>query len=178
MKTTEMRFWHYTSAFRLPQILACGKIKLDEQARAFGERPAAWISTNPEWEYTVMKTGPDGSIMSKDELDHTLGLARIEIKPSRDFISWYKFRTTSGVNKKLWIEMTNLGREKGANPEEWYASYIPIISRYFLSVEMKIQGKWIKCNNWDKIEQFVTEGMKVNQEFLRAEKNDLLKRAA
>ena len=74
--------------------------------------------------------------------------------------------------------MTNLGREKGANPEEWYASYIPIISRYFLSVEMKIQGKWIKCNNWDKIEQFVTEGMKVNQEFLRAEKNDLLKRAA
>jgi len=182
MKTTNMRFWHYTPSIFLPQILESGKINLDAQSRSFGEKPATWISTNPEWEYTVMKSIIDGSgneiMLSKDELNQRLGLGRIEIKPSLSFISWDKFGSTSGINKKLWIGMTKLGIEKGANPNEWYASYIPLIKRYFLSVEMNIDGKWVACKDWNMINQFIKEGMESNRKFFKNKRYGLFRRVA
>ena len=166
MNTIERRFWHYTPATRLPRILASGKIKLDEQAKFYGEKPAAWVSTNPVWENTATKPILDDSgkqvDLTKEEMSELMGLGRIEIKPSRDFISWYKFRKTSGVHPKLWNGMTKYGLQVGANPNEWFASYIPILDRYFISVEMFIQGKWIKCEDWSNILQFVLKGMEAN----------------
>ena len=176
MKTIDMRFWHYTPAVRLPHILSSGKINLDKQARAYGEKPAAWISTNPKWEYTVLKAMTDGLLMDYDELNQKLGLGRIEIKPSINFISWNKFRLTSGINKKLWLKMTEYGIEKGGCPDEWYASYITIIRRYFLSVEMNIEGKWVKCKDLDKIERFVFEGMEANRTFVKKKLTGLLEK--
>lgn len=166
MKEINRRFWHYTPAIRLYRILESGKIKLDEQAKFYGEKPAAWVSTNPLWENTATKPILDVCGVKVDltleEMYLRLGLGRIEIQPSRDFISWYKFRKTSGVNPKIWNGMTKYGLKVGADPNEWFASYSPILSRYFISVEMFIKDKWVKCEDWSKIKQFVSEGMKVN----------------
>lgn len=161
-----MKFWHYTPAFRLPQILKSGKIKLDEQARSYGEKHVAWISTNPIWENTATKpyTDKSGRMVerTKEETSQELGLGRIEIRPSRDFISWEIFRKTSGVHPKLWSGMTKYRLQVGANPNEWFASYIPILDRYFISVEMFIHGEWIRCDDWSHITQFVAKGMEAN----------------
>ena len=170
MRTANLRFWHYTSAFRLPQIFQSGKINLDKQAKAFGEKPAVWISTNSVWENTATKMVEDenGNLitLTKEEMCLRVGLGRIEIKPSESFISWSKFGTTSRINPKLFNSMTQVGIGQGANPNEWFASYIPIISRYFISIEMNIEGKWVKCPDWNKLEQFVNEGMETNRALL------------
>ena len=74
--------------------------------------------------------------------------------------------------------MTQFGREKGANPNEWYASYIPIISKYFMSVEMYINGKWVKCEDWNNIHQFVIKGMEANKRLFCENRFGIIKKAA
>jgi len=171
MKLIEKRYWHYTPAIRLPQIIKSGKIKLDEQARSYGEKPAAWISTNPIWENTATKPYADKSghmvERTNEEMSQELGLGRIEVKASNAFISWLRYRNTSGINPRLWSEMTKYGTKIGGDPNEWYASYIPIMSRYFISVEMFIKGEWIRCDDWNQIDQFLASGMKANMGFFK-----------
>ncbi len=99
------------------------------------------------------------------------GMGRIEVKPSPSFITFRKFGSTSGIEPKIYKSMAQIGIERGSNPDDWYASYIPILSRYFLSVEMNIKGKWVPCKDWKEIDQFVKKGMETNNLKLKMKKS-------
>lgn len=168
-----MRFWHYTKAITLPKILTSGEIKLDELAIDFGQKPATWVSTNHEWENIATKGTFDrygnDYLFTANQQCIVWGLGRIQINPSINFISWYEFGLTSGIDQELWIRMTDYGRERHANPDEWYASYSPIFSGDFLSVEMNIDGEWIGCKDLVMIDKFVNHGMEINRAIFNKE---------
>jgi len=168
MKMTDLRFWHYTKSFYLPKIIESGRINLSTAGIGKKEKPVVWLTTSSEWENTsTVGTLKDGvmKFLSKEEMCIQYGMGRIEIKPSSSFVTFKKFGTTSGVDPRIFISLYNTGIENGSNPDDWYASYIPILSRYFLSVEMYIEEKWIKCEDLKEITQFVEEGMKRNKLF-------------
>jgi len=147
-ETMEKRFWHYTPAFRLLQILDSGQINLETRIGNTGEKRGVWVSTNPEWENTVKKNDPDtGELLTKEQQIRRFGMARIEVK-TLPFQTWNKYLHTSGIQKWKWLGMKNQGVAWGGNPDEWYVIYKPISSRYFLSVEVYTDGEWVEVKDW------------------------------
>ena len=168
MDINKLRFYHYTSAGRLPKILESGNIYLSRNYIGKKEKPGVWLTTSPEWERTstsmIMKDGVLTSL-SEEEMYLNHGWGRIEVKPSPSFVNIKKFGKTSNIDPRVLQSLIQTGIAKGSNPDDWYMSYIPILSRYFLSVEMNIKKEWVKCTDWNKIGQFVKEGMETNRLF-------------
>jgi len=166
MDVTKMRFYHYTSAGRLPKILESGHIYLSRAGIGKNEKPGVWLTTCPEWERTstgmILKDGVM-KYLSDEEMYTNYGWGRIEVKPSTGFIDMRKFGRTSNIDPKVFQSMIKTGIEMGSNPDDWYVSYIPILSRYFLSIEMNIKKEWVKCTDWNKIGQFVKDGIETNR---------------
>lgn len=168
MDINKLRFYHYTSAVRLPKILESGNIYLSRNYIGKKEKPGVWLTTSNEWERTctsmIMKDGVLTDL-TEEEMYLNYGWGRIEVKPSSGFVNIKKFSRTSNIDPKVLQSMIKIGIEKGSNPDDWYVSYIPILSRYFLSVEMNIKKEWIKCTDWNNISQFVNDGMEINRSF-------------
>ena len=59
------------------------------------------------------------------------------------FVTFAKYKHKSKVNPLLWDKMAEIGKSKGADPTEWYATFSPM-SINNLDIEVYEDGEWFK----------------------------------
>ena len=142
---SSVRFFHYTAGVYLPMIIKDRFIKLATAGVDTGEMPAVWLSTNEVWEHTASKMASVNGLpvqLTKQQQYERFGLARIEVLKLAGLISWEEFGIKSGVSKLNYDFMENLGRMKGAEPEEWWAYFQLIPSDTWLRIEIWNGTEW------------------------------------
>lgn len=136
--------YHYTSGSHLEKILQDGKLIVSEWERNNKVKPPAlWLSTNPVWEQTATKLmqAPNGEIrpLSKDEQHTMFGLYRFVLTYEKEKLcTWKKYKYKSNTTHLVYEAMEKAGTEKGANPDEWFAT--------FENIPLK---NCLKCEVWD-----------------------------
>jgi len=125
---TADRYWHYTSQLHLTQILSDGLLRTDRDTtpHAFlpseGRLGAVWFSSNPWWEATSGK----GGVWSMKENHHLFGLVRIGVRGTDvDLLPWRTYKKVGRIARNFARGMERIGREYGADPEQWFASLKP-----------------------------------------------------
>ena len=107
--------------------------------------PAVWLSTNEVWEHTASNMASVNGLpvqLTKQQQYERFGLARIEVLKLAGLISWEEFGIMSGVSKLSYDFMENLGRLKGAEPEEWWAYFQVIPADAWLRIEIWNGTEW------------------------------------
>ena len=131
--------YHYTAGWeKIAAILATEVIS--KESKMYEEQvTAAWLSSNPVWENTVMKV--KGGLEAHAD---KLGAFRIKVKNHLPVLHWHNFVKFSGENKKICRGMETVGLEQGANPDEWYCSlyHIPVSDNTVESIGIYRNGKW------------------------------------
>jgi len=59
------------------------------------------------------------------------------------FVTFAKYKHKSKVNPLLWDKMAEIGKSKGADPTEWYATFSPMNINN-LDIEVYEGGEWFK----------------------------------
>ena len=138
------KFWHYTNGRRIDQIIESGQINLATAYIEKNERPAVWLSTNPLFENTATRLTKEGEDIPFN--DSRLPAIRIEVRPSDKYVTWARFKHTGKISPRMAMHVEKVGRESGANPAQWYASFRPILMKDWLSIEIwdNSTRKWIK----------------------------------
>lgn len=140
--------WHYTHGVYLKQILNAGILRLTDKGIALGERPALWFSKEQFWEPTAQKLGakPDGTFVLLGMLGtYQLmgGLGRIGVDPDTvPLCDFATFAASSGIPAEQVRAMKRRGREQGANPRNWLASFAPVRSEQWAAVEVYDGRHW------------------------------------
>ena len=131
--------YHYTAGWeKIAAILATEVIS--KEFKMYEEQvTAAWLSSNPVWENTVMKV--KGGLEAHAD---KLGAFRIKVKNHLPVLHWHNFVKFSGENEKICRGMETVGLEQGANPDEWYCSlyHIPVSDNTVESIGIYRNGKW------------------------------------
>ena len=151
MKNQKEELFHYTSAERLPIILKSGIIKVASAGVPKNEKPAVWLTSRTDYEPTALKTqlmGGDAEFKLKKMIE-MYGLARIKVKRTEDVITWDRFQVSSGIKPEESVRLAKIGIQAGANPEKWFACYLPISREDWLSIEIFDDGQWLKIRNKD-----------------------------
>lgn len=148
MKKTN--YYHYTTEITIPEILKSKKITLATKYLNKKERPCAWVSSNSKWENTATKMcySSDGTLTQltfKEQLER-FGCARIEVKPD-NLIHWAKLKHVSRINPNNSAFLEKLGKERGANPAQWFGSMYPIGIDQWIKIELYRDEKWIEIQN-------------------------------
>ena len=138
-KANQSALYHYTAGWeKIAAILATEVIS--KESKMYEEQvTAAWLSSNPVWENTVMKV--KGGLEAHAD---KLGAFRIKVKNHLPVLHWHNFVKFSGENKKICRGMETVGLEQGANPDEWYCSlyHIPVSDNTVESIGIYRNGKW------------------------------------
>jgi hypothetical protein len=139
-------YYHYTTIENLQKILASGEISLATAGVEKNEKPAAWVSSNSQWENTVNKfriiANGTISILSFEEMIK-YGIARIQIAEDKNLVHFGKFFFQSNMKKSTFNALIKSGKERGANPKEWFASFQPISQNQWKKVEIYKDDKWL-----------------------------------
>ena len=140
-----MKYYHYTTYEKLELILKDGEIK---QAKAYiseNENPFAWVSTHPHFEPTALKAykpkNGEVRILTFQEQLEMAGCVRIEIKPTFKLHNWTEIQKLSNTPKLINKALESTGIERGANPNDWYGSLVPIPITEWVGVEV-YSNKW------------------------------------
>lgn len=143
------RVFHYTAAVHVQSILRDGFIKLATELVPVGERPAAWLSTNPCWEGTatenvLLPSGQATRLTRVSEMARYLVPARIEVDPARlSLVNWKEFKRTSGIDARAARGLERAAKETfGSDPYQYRCSYEPIPSSAFIRIEYWKDWKW------------------------------------
>jgi len=151
--------FHYTSEFRVNQILESGELKTNRNSLKRKETPTIWLSTQPEWEDSALKCI---NFKNKEQQHQTIGLGRIVVPFSEQFITYGKWTHASGVQPSLVSQMKasfpNFDRTK------WWASFRNIPQAEFLSVEYWDGEQW--CNYYEKGTPTEYNGIFLNSYFM------------
>lgn len=157
-KSKVVKIWHYTVASHYNQIIADGFIKLATLYVNKNEKPAVWLSSNPNYEETVRKTLRDsetGEVMkdlSRDELFEK-GVLPVRLEINSSFIklhTWEDFQKESRINHEVADTLVKVAEKWGAYPEDWYTSFEPIsTANGVLSVECWDGKEWVLLNSED-----------------------------
>jgi hypothetical protein len=149
-RSSIQRCWHYTTADRLHKIAESGRINTTSTLIERGERPAVWLSTNPEWEETVQRVvinevGNKTPPLSRDGL-LKLGIipVRIEINCQQvRLLNWNEFKKKSRISKFCADNLEEVALEDGADPQQWRASFQPIDLKRTVCVEFWDGKAWV-----------------------------------
>jgi hypothetical protein len=150
------KIYHYTTKEKATQILFSGFLKVSEWERInTNSRPALWLSLNSTWEHTATKQYLDK--MSGERIQMTpemqmekFGCVRFVLSfPNKRYFEWSKYGKISGTGKDEIKMMEIAGRNCGANPNHWYASFDNIPISEVLEIEILKEGQWIE---WDSNE--------------------------
>ncbi len=68
---------------------------------------------------------------------------RIEVKPTACPFEWWAFKRLSGIRPKLARALEIIGREQGADPNNWYAGFVPIDAEDWLTISYYVDGDWL-----------------------------------
>jgi len=140
--------YHYTSLSHLIEIFKVGKVLTSQTEKMLKvKKPGLWFSTNSEWEYSAFKRFNDGKkefdLNSPEDFEKYIGCARLITNLNSLFVTFAKYKHKSKVNPLLWDKMAEIGRSKGADPSQWYATFSPM-SINNLDIEVYENGKWLK----------------------------------
>jgi len=145
-----MRLWHYTIDRHYNNIVKTGYIKQAVIGIDKDEKPAVWLSSNPDWENSVKKTlinqetGEVLKDLGRDELFKlSVDVIRLEVDSSKlRLFNWLQFKEVSGISEKSVRKLESLADEWKDNPLEWYACFEPIYEKDIIGVEVWIEKKW------------------------------------
>ena len=162
----EIKLYHYTSISHLIEIFRTGKLKLSQTDKMLKvKKPGLWFSTNSEWEFSAFKRFNDGKkefdLNKPDEFEKYIGCARLITKLDSRFVTYAKYKYKSKAHPLVWEKIGEVGRSKGANPEEWYATFSPI-NVDNLDIEVYDNGSWYSLKKEDG--EFDTELFNKNLE--------------
>ena len=140
--------YHYTSLSHLIEIFKTGKVLTSQTEKMLKvKKPGLWFSTNSKWEYSAFKRFNDGKkefdLNTPEEFEKYIGCARLVTNLNSLFVTFAKYKHKSKVNPLLWDKMAEIGKSKGADPTEWYATFSPI-SINNLDIEVYEVGEWFK----------------------------------
>ena len=147
-----MKFYHYTTENRLPELLNSQVIKLAwTSVNCKTEKAVAWVSTNPDWENTATKMARDSNggirnLKFEEQVDF-FGCARIQIKPTYKLYEWNKITKLANIQSYVVNQLEVLGRKMGGNPKEWYGSLKPIPIDAWVKIEIFQDGNWVELIN-------------------------------
>jgi hypothetical protein len=143
----KMKYYHYTPASVLEQIINSGQINLATACIPENEKPVAWVSTNPNWEHTATKRRslPNGSVQQLTFIQQlaSFGCARIEISLI-GLETFAKLKHLANISLRESGFMEQRGISLGANPKEWYGSLKPIKKTSWIKAEVYMNGQWVE----------------------------------
>ena len=145
--------YHYTSLSHLIEIFKVGKVFTSQTEKMLKvKKPGLWFSTNSKWEYSAFKRFNDGNkefdLNTPEEFEKYIGCARLVTNLNSLFVTFAKYKHKSKVNPLLWEKMAEIGKSKGADPTEWYATFSPI-SINNLDIEVYENGEWYTLKKED-----------------------------
>ena len=158
--------YHYTSLSHLIEIFKVGKVLTSQTEKMLKvKKPGLWFSTNSKWEYSAFKRFNDGKkefdLNTPEEFEKYIGCARLITNLNSLFVTFAKYKHKSKVNPLLWDKMAEIGKSKGADPSEWYATFSPM-SINNLDIEIFENGEWLSLKKGDG--EFNTELFNKNLE--------------
>ena len=145
--------YHYTSLSHLIEIFKVGKLLTSQTEKMLKvKKPGLWFSTNNKWEYSAFKRFNDGNkefdINTPEEFEKYIGCARLVTNLNSLFVTFAKYKHKSKVNHMLWEKMAEIGKSKGADPSEWYATFSPM-SINNLDIDVYENGEWLSLKKGD-----------------------------
>ena len=149
----EIKLYHYTSISHLIEIFRTGKLNISQTDKMLKvKKPGLWFSTNSEWEYSAFKRFNDGKkefdLNKPEEFEKYIGCARLVTKLDSRFVTYAKYKYKSKAHPLVWEKMGEVGRSKGSNPDEWYATFSPL-NIDNLDIEVYDNGKWYNLKKED-----------------------------
>jgi len=145
--------YHYTSLSHLIEIFKVGKVLTSQTEKMLKvKKPGLWFSTNNKWEYSAFKRFNDGNkefdLNTPEEFEKYIGCARLVTNLNSLFVTFAKYKHKSKVNPLLWDKMAEIGKSKGADPTEWYATFSPM-SINNLDIDVYENGEWHSLKKGD-----------------------------
>src|SRR5690606_109335 len=136
-----------TSEKHLVEILETKILMVSQWERRNNVKPPSlWLSTNPIWENSAtkaIKQNGQTRIMTKDEQHHIIGLIRFVLEFDKyKLCTWARYKYLSNTPQKLYSEMEKSGIAKGADPNEWYASFTDIPLNECIACEKWNGERW------------------------------------
>jgi hypothetical protein len=145
--------YHYTSLSHLIEIFKVGKLHTSQTEKMLKvKKPGLWFTTNSKWEHSAFKRFNDGKkefdLNTPEEFEKYIGCARFVTNLNSLFVTFAKYKHKSKVNPLLWDKMAEIGKSKGADPSEWYATFSPL-SINNLDIEIYENGEWHSLKKGD-----------------------------
>ncbi len=142
--------WHYTTCAQehLGAILQSGKLAPMGAYVESGERAALWFSMNQVWEATASKAvrapnGKEYELSTMDEVHKVMGVVRIGVDPAKVKLCGFdSFVRRSGISRSGAKNLRAAGREAGASPYDWRASFEPIPAAQWTAIEVWDGERW------------------------------------
>lgn len=130
------QLFHYTTVFKLKQILNSGLIRPSTARIEPDEKPVVWCSTSPTWEPTATKCpvpGKPGQLITANAQG---GLARIEVPAHCAPHDVRQLHGLACTPISTCVALLYSGLELGSDPATWRFSLDAIPSVLFQSVEL------------------------------------------
>ena len=128
--------FHYTTVFKLKQIINSGLIRPSTARIEPGEKPVVWCSTSPTWEPTATKCpvpGKPGQLITANAQG---GLARIKVPAPCAPHDVRQLHGLACTPISSCVALLYSGLELGSDPATWRFSLDAIPSVLFRSVEL------------------------------------------
>ena len=153
-----VRWWHYTLARTLAEILVSGAIKRSTEGVSEGERTAVWFSCRTDWEPTATRGLTDGRTGERrtatiEEMVALGGeLVRLEVPETVARYTWADHRRLGQIDPRM---ADGLERALGGEPAKWRLSYDDVPLNQIVNIEVSPDGRsWRSVdkvgwwNNW------------------------------
>lgn len=140
--------WHYTTAQKLPAILASGELLPTDIGVAFPEKPILWFSLDQRWEHTANKAlmAVDGTrrrLTMEETFRAGGGLIRFGIAPKK-LLTGEALRRAAHMNSRVWLQLCASARQVQAAPSDWFGSIAPISVDNLVFETMSVTFQWCK----------------------------------
>ena len=138
------RWWHYTLARTLAEILVSGAIKRSTEGVSEGERTAVWFSCRTDWEPTATRGLTDGRTGQRrtatiEEMVALGGeLVRLEVPETVARYTWADHRRLGQIDPRM---ADGLERALGGEPAKWRLSYDDVPLRQIVNIEASMDGR-------------------------------------
>jgi len=138
-----VRWWHYTLARTLAEILASGAIKRSTLGVSGGERTAVWFSCRTDWEPTATRglldsrTGQRRTATIEEMVAGGGELVRLEVPATVARYTWADHRRLGQIDPRM---ADTLERALGGEPAKWRLSYDDVPLSQIVNIEASMDG--------------------------------------
>jgi hypothetical protein len=144
--------WHYTYGPTIERILreGClmpGELPDDRPDIYKREKAVVWFSANQDWEPTSVKPAQDvatGEIIeltTRTEHQEFWGCYRIGVDP-KILKPWMRIQKVARIHPLLVRGLEYVGREAGANPDDWWGTVFPVYFYHWKKVQVLSGDQW------------------------------------